>query len=191
MYRRYIAAIFLVCGTLLLRAQQTPSHSDTWKGFERVFIKVGGHEGYYIKPANALPGNPWIWRASFPDWHTDMDSILLTRGMYVAFVSIDNRYGDPYAMQVWDKFYYYLTDTLGLARSVALEGVSRGGLYTLAWAKRNPDKVNFIYGETPVCDIESWPGGKGTGRGDTASWRQFKEVFNFTEEQALKYLFCM
>jgi len=162
-------------------------HSDKWMGFDRVNFSIAGHQGYYVKPAKALTGNPWVWRASFPDWHTAMDSILLTRGFYVAYISVDNQYGSPYAMRVWGQFYQYLTDSLSFSKRVALEAVSRGGLYAYGWAKRHPALVSCVYGETPVCDFKSWPGGKYKTAGDSASWKQLKEVYRFTEDQAMTY----
>lgn len=179
-----IAFGFLLC-TLTTRAQSTAS--ARWKGFEKVGLTVGGHQAYIVKPGAPLAGNPWVWRTSFPDWHTDMDSILLAKGFYVAYLSIDDQYGSSAAMQVYDQFYALLTDKYAFAAKAALEAVSRGALYAYAWAKRNPDKVSCIYAETPVCDIKSWPGGKGKGPGDTAAWRQFKQVFHFTEEQAVAF----
>lgn len=162
-------------------------HTDTWKGFERIYFKIGEHSAYYVKPKIALEGKPWIWRASFPEWHTEMDSILLTKGFHVVFVHVDDQYGSPYSMQIWDNTYAHVVDSLHFAPKVALEGVSRGGLYVYAWVKRNPDKVSCIYNEAPVCDAKSWPGGKGTGAGNKENWSQYLQVFNLTEEEALHY----
>lgn len=181
-----ITVLFFIATTL--HAQQVSNlTSDTWKGFQRTNFSIAGHNAYYVKPVNPLPGKPWLWRTSFPDWHTDMDSLLLTKGMYIVYLSIDNQYGSPAAMLVYDKLYDYLTDTLGLAFKCAMEGVSRGGLYEYAWAKRNPDKVTALYAEAPVCDFKSWPGGKLTGPGDTALWRQLQQVYGLTEQQAMTY----
>ncbi|MDB4919430.1 SGNH/GDSL hydrolase family protein [Mucilaginibacter sp.] len=186
MFNRFLISL-LILAPALLSAQTTVPDAETWMGFKRVFITIDNHKAYYVKPDNPLPGNPWVWRASFPDWHTQIDSILLKRGFYVAYINVDDQYGSPQAMQVWDKFYAYLTGKVSLAPRVSLEGVSRGALYTMAWAKRNPDKVNCIYNETPVYDFKSWPGGKGKGPGDTAAWKQLKQVYNFTEQQAMDY----
>lgn len=163
------------------------SKSDLWKGFERTYFKIGNHNAYFVKPKTVLAGKPWIWRASFPDWHTDMDSILLEKGFHLVYVNIDDQYGSPYAMQIWDKTYQYLVDSLDFAPQTALEGVSRGGLYVYAWAKRNPDKVACIYNEAPVCDAKSWPGGKGKGKGSKDNWTQYLQVFRMTEEEALSF----
>ncbi|MES1215662.1 MAG: SGNH/GDSL hydrolase family protein [Bacteroidota bacterium] len=186
---KIVSILFFVIVTAnLLFAQPSKNISiDKWKGYERINFKIAGHNAYYVKPRVSLAGSPWVWRASFPDWHTDMDSILLAKGFYIAYVSVDNEYGSPYAMQVWDKFYNYLVDTISLASKVALEAVSRGGLYAYGWAKRNPDKVNCIYAEAPVCDIKSWPGGKGKGVGDSTCWKQFLQVFKMNEREAMAF----
>jgi sialidase-1 len=116
-----------------------------------------------------------------------MDSLLLSKGLYVAYISVDDQYGSPYAMRVWDKFYNYLVDSLSFAAKVSLEGVSRGGLYMYGWAKRNPDKVNCIYGEAPVCDFKSWPGGRGKGVGNASLWGQLLRIYSMSEREALDY----
>ncbi len=181
MPNKLIAVIFLSFCFLTTQAQ------SRWKGFEQVYVQVNQYKGYYVKPVHPLKGNPWVWRSSFPDWHADMDSILLNKGFHIAYLDADNLYGHPTAMQAWDGFYAQLTQNVKLSAKPALEAVSRGALYAMAWAKRNPEKVSCIYAETPVYDIKSWPGGKGKGVGDAESWTQFKSVFNFNEQQALAY----
>lgn len=89
-------------------------------------------------------------------------------------------------MKHWDAFYQFLTKR-GLARKPALEGVSRGGLFVYNFASRWPDRVACIYCDTPVCDIRSWPGGKGTGRGDAATWKACLEEYGLTEETAADF----
>jgi sialidase-1 len=187
--RKYLIGFILISFFLpVAKAQDnTAAKTTRWQGFEQVHVTIQGHKAYYVKPAKPLPGNPWVWRTSFPDWHTEMDSLLLSRGFHVVFLNVDDQYGAPSAMRVYDKFYTYLTDTIKLASKTAIEGVSRGGLYALNWAKRNPDKVSCIYAETPVYDFKSWPGGKGTGPGGADEWKQLKEVYGFTEQQALDY----
>lgn len=167
--------------------QITPEATTQWHGFEKVNFLMDGIPAYYIKPHKPLQGKPWIWRACFPDWHITMDSLLLEKGFYVAFINTNNEYGAPKAMMVWNKFYDYLTAKLSFASKVALEGVSRGGLYVYGWAKRNPDKVSCIYAEAPVCDFKSWPGGKEKSKGDAKDWNQLLQVYGFTEPQAMEY----
>jgi len=171
-----------------VQAQKVSAERTTkWKGFEKIEFKLDTVAAFYIKPSKAIKGNPWIWRAHFPNWHTEMDSILLNKGFHVAYINTNNLYAHPKAMMAWDNFYDYLVTKKSFAPKVALEGVSRGALYVYAWAKRNPAKVSCIYTEAAVCDFSSWPGGKGKGKGSGNDWKKLLEIYGFTEEQAIKY----
>ncbi len=163
-----------------------PGEKSEWKGFVRYRFEFEGRASHVTVPEESKHGNPWVWRARFPGWHTEMDSMLLAEGFHVAYVNTDNMYGSPAAMEVWDHFYNYLTTEWGLHAKVALEGVSRGGLFVYNWAKRNPEKVNCIYAEAPVCDFKSWPGGFGKGKGNEADWERLKVAYGFSSDHEAK-----
>jgi sialidase-1 len=165
-------------------SQEKSERSSQWKTFEKLEFSFEGKEAWYVKPKQAAPGNPWVWRAHFPTWHTEMDSILLTRGFHVAYINTNDMFAHPKAMQIWDSFYDYLVKEKQFAPKVALEGVSRGGLYVYGWAKRNPDKVSCIYAEAPVCDPKSWPGGKGNGPGSEKDWALWLKLYGLNDQQA-------
>jgi sialidase-1 len=176
------------CGAFAQPASEVVTGATTkWKGFEKQEFKLENRAAWYVKPHQAAPGNPWIWRAHFPTWHTEMDSILLSKGFHVAYINTNDMFGHPKAMQLWDQFYDYLVKEKQLAPKVALEGVSRGGLYVYGWAKRNPDKVSCIYAEAPVCDPKSWPGGKGKGPGSPKDWASWLDQYGLSEEQAKNF----
>ena len=167
---------------------QYPGKQSVWHGFTRYDFQIDRRNAHIIVPDQAAPGKPWIWRARFPEWHYPMDSMLIRKGFHVVYVNTDGMFGSPKAMEVWNNFYSYLTSQYGLNKKVALEGVSRGGLFVFNFAKRWPERVSCIYAEAPVCDFKSWPGGKGSGPGDPASWKQLQEIYGFaSEKQALEY----
>lgn len=164
---------------------QAPAETVTsWKGFDKIDFHFENTTAYYIRPVQPLSGNPWVWRAHFPNFHAEMDSLLVARGFHLAYVNTNDLFGHPEAMLVWDKFYNYLTNKKDFAPKVALEAISRGGLYAYGWAKRNPDKVTCIYAEAPVCDPRSWPGGKGKGQGSPKDWERWLELNDLTETTA-------
>lgn len=189
MIRRFYSLLTLLYSSVIICSAQTVAdeRSTPWRGFERVSFTFEGRSAWVVKPKQAAEGNPWIWRAHFPDWHTDMDSILLSRGFHVAYINTNDLFGHPKAMQVWDAFYDYLTKEKKFASKVALEGVSRGGLYVYGWAKRNPDKVSCIYAEAPVCDPRSWPGGKGKGPGSKKDWELWLQLYGLSDAQAADF----
>ncbi len=177
----------VLLGTGFGFAQSPAETTSSWKGFEKVDFPFENTTAYYIQPKQPLPGNPWVWRAHFPNFHPEMDSLLVARGFHLAYVNTNNLFGHPKAMQVWDKFYDYLTTRKNFAPKVALEAISRGGLYAYGWAKRNPDKVACLYAEAPVCDPKSWPGGKGTGQGSPKDWERWLELNGLTEATASSF----
>lgn len=159
-----------------------------WKGYTRYHLQVGGRDAFITAPNQAVKEKHWVWRARFPEWHTDMDEILLEAGFHIAYINTDNMFGSPGAMEIWDIFYEYLVREWSFEPKVTLEGVSRGGLFVYNWAKRHPWKVYSIYTEAPVCDFNSWPGGKGTGKGDRQAWEILKNEYGFaSDEEALAY----
>ncbi|NRB51906.1 MAG: SGNH/GDSL hydrolase family protein [Saprospiraceae bacterium] len=175
---KYILLPILLVLTVPLSSQSTKS--STWKGFQRLDFTFQGRSARLVKPAKALEGNPWVWRARFPDYHGEIDSLLLAKGFHVAYVNTNDLFGSPKAMIVWDHFYDYMVDTHALKYKVALSGHSRGGLFIYAWAKRNPSKVACIYGDAAVCDFKSWPGGLGAGAGSPADWEKVMQVYGFS-----------
>lgn len=166
--------------------QELPGVKSIWHGFDKYSFDFDGRDAHIIAPHKFLNSKPWVWRARFPNWHTEMDSMLLSEGFHVVFINTNNMFGSPDAMAVWDKFYEYLVKIHGFNPKTALEGVSRGGLFVYNWAKRNPEKVSCIYAEAPVCDFKSWPGGLGTGKGSPGNWEKLKEEYDFASDEEAK-----
>jgi len=159
-----------------------------WKGYERHDLTVDGCPAIIVVPREAGPGKPWIWRAMFFDHKPDVDQALVAKGFHLVFINVGNTFGCPDALKHWDVFHKFLTKEYGLAPRAVLEGVSRGGLYCYNWAAANPDKVACIFGDAPVCDFKSWPGGKGKGKGSPKDWEKCQKDYHFaTEAEALAY----
>jgi sialidase-1 len=112
---------------------------------------------------------------------------LLNRGFFVAYLDLPNIFGSPAAVLVWDHFYDVVRKEFGLAPKVAIEAVSRGGLFAYNWAAKNPDKVACIFAESPVCDMKSWPGGRGRGIGSRKDWQEALAAYGFTDTQMMKF----
>lgn len=183
--------LLLICwlffSDVFAQYQRDTTYTDQRQGFEREHFVFQGRRAWLIKPAKVLEGKPWVWRAHFPEWHTEVDSILLSEGFHIVYLNTNDMFGSNAAMQIWDAFYEFLVQKKRFSPVVALEGVSRGGLYVYQWAKRNPLKVSCIYAEAPVCDIKSWPGGKGKGKGSPQDWNKLITEYLFTEEDALGF----
>lgn len=156
-----------------------------WHGYEKREFTVDGINGYVVLPKATAPGRPWLWRARFPEFHPEYAVALLGQGFHVAYYDQPNVFGSPRAVAQWDRFYAHVRAAFGLSARPALEGVSRGGLFVYNWAVRNPEKVSVIYAESPVCDLKSWPGGRGKGRGSPKDWQEAIRAYGFTTEAEL------
>lgn len=164
-----------------------PGTRSQWNGFDRYDFPCDGKPAIVVAPVTAAPGKPWIWRGEFFGAFPSVDKALLAAGWHVAYLGCPNTFGSPDTMKHWEAFYRELTGGHGLAAKPVLYGMSRGGLYVYHWAALHPDRAGLIYGDAPVCDVKSWPGGKGKGKGSKADWEAFKKVYGFTEEQAVAW----
>ncbi len=192
MRSRSLLGITLLIGILCINTVTTfaadwNGTTSSWKGYQRFDFKVDGRACYVVVPKKPAPEGLWVWRARFPGYHSEADVLLLDRGLHVAYMNTDGMLGSPRAMKHWDEFYKAMTQQHGLAKKVALEAVSRGGLFAYRWAARHPDRVACIYADVPVCDFKSWPLGQGSGIGDKNTWQYLLKQYGFTEAQALAY----
>ncbi len=156
---------------------------DQWRGYVRHVFKVDGCTAWVVEPKQAAPGNPWTWCMEFPDAFTEQTGVpqLLAQGFHHLHIQVGNTFGCPDALRHFDALYQAVT-ARGLAPKGTLIGISRGGLYAYNWAALHPDRVACIYGDAPVCDFKSWPGGKGKGKGSAGDWEALFKCYHFQNE---------
>ena len=159
-----------------------PGKVGRWFDFALHEFTVSERPVSVICPPQPLPGNYWAWKGEFLDAFPGTEIALLKRGLYIAYMNYPDQYGSPRAVAKWNEFYQTLTGKFSFAKKMALIGLSRGALYCYQWAAANPEKVACIYGDAPVCDMRSWPGGKGKGIGNPANWQEVFSVFCFSSE---------
>ena len=171
----------------LTRAGEWSGTRSDFHGFDQYRFQLDDFWCKVVVPKNAAAGRPWIWRAQFFGHQPQADIALLQKGFHVAYAEVGNTFGYPGAVAQWDRMYAYLTEEHKFAARPALEAMSRGGLLSYNWAAKNPDKVACIYADNPVSDIKSWPGGKGSGKGNAKDWNACLKTYGFTEAEALAY----
>jgi lysophospholipase L1-like esterase len=165
-----------------------PGRCSVWHGFVRHDFEVDGKPVAVVSPRVEAPGRPWLWQAEFFGHKPEPDIALLGRGFHVVYMALPDMLGGPEAVAHWNILYKELTSRYGFGPKPGLAGLSRGGLYIYNWAEANPDKVGALYADAPVCDLKSWPGGKGKGPGSARDWEFAKQVYGFkTDEEALAF----
>ena len=178
------AALVLTCA---VGWGEFPGERTQWHGYDHYAFEHDGRACQVVTPKTVAAGRPWIWRARFWGHEPQTDLALLSRGFHVAYMDVAGQFGAPHAVAHWDAFYDLLTTKHGLAERVALEGMSRGGLIAFNWAHEHPERVACIYVDAPVCDIKSWPGGKGIGTGNRDEWQPCLDAYGLTEAEALVF----
>ena len=133
---------------------------DDGNGYKIYNFKFGLRDVKILAPKLPLKGNPWIWRPAFFGAFDNADRALLRRGFYIVYCDFTHEYGNPSAVKEGKKFFDMMTKRYNLYEKVVLEGLSRGGLYAINYAKTYPDTLCCIYVDAPVCNLASWPGRK-------------------------------
>ncbi len=176
-------ALTLTVMSMPCLARDFPGTASNWHGFTQHDFEVDTRACRVVLPETPEQGKPWIWRARFWGHEPQTDLALLERGFAVAYMDVGNLYGSPRAVAHWNELYALLTQQYGFSPKPALEGMSRGGLIIYNWAAENPDRVACIYGDAPVCDIRSWPGGLGAGPGSDSDWARCLTEYGLTEAE--------
>ena len=143
--------ILLACFTLRLSAQDVPAET----------FEVAGRNAYVCASPTRAEGKPWLWYAptlrglSFGERKMYFDTFLKA-GISIAGFDLGEVRGSPASTAKFTLFYDEMVKR-GYSPKPILLGQSRGGMMTLAWAFRNPDKVKAWVGIYPVCNLASWP----------------------------------
>lgn len=140
-------------------------------------------------PTQAAAGKPWLWVGEFGGHLKSLEDGLVAQGWHIVYVSVSHQFGSARALATWEKVYAELRAQRGLAAKPALLGISRGGLYVTAWARRHPDRVSVLYLDNAVCDVRSWPGGfplTQQGKGSAKDWALYKAEFGFANDDDAK-----
>lgn len=142
----------LLLGCTLPLAAQPPSPET---------FEVDGHTAYVQAAPQAAPGRPWLWYAptlrslAFGERKGYFETFLKA-GISIAGFDLGEVRGSPASTAKFTRFYEAMV-ARGYSPKPILLGQSRGGMITLAWAVRHPDKVRAWVGIYPVCNLASWP----------------------------------
>jgi predicted esterase len=150
-YRHLLLGLSLLA--LPVVAQDMPKTAE-------VFDIAGNKAFVYAAPTPAT-GKPWLWYAPTLKGVSLFGrkfyfEPLMKAGISLAGFDLGEVRGSPASTAKFTLFYEEMVKR-GYSKKPILLGQSRGGMMTLAWAFRNPDKVKAWVGIYPVCNLASWP----------------------------------
>lgn len=125
-------------------------------------FEIEGHKAVVYSPSEPAKGKPWVWYAPTLNGGVSLAGRtlyfegLMKAGIGLAGFDLGEVRGAPGSSAKFSLFYDEMVRR-GWSTKPILLGQSRGGMMTLAWAFRNPDKVRAWVGIYPVCNLASWP----------------------------------
>ncbi len=163
---------------------EVASKPDTFHGFAGITFQLPKTSATcrVFSPIGTARGAPWVLRARFFGHQPALDIALLERGFHLVHCDVSNLYGSQQAIDRYVELHSLLEHT-GLNHRAVLEGMSRGGLQIVNWALAYPQRIAAIYGDNPVVDIRSWPGGN-SGKRSTSDWQRCLKAYGLDEETA-------
>jgi len=176
---QFTSMMLALCAFALAEAEAITAETEE--------IDVGGAPLFLRAPEHPAPGRPWLWVAEFFGVDRALEDALLAAGWHVAYVRVADQFGSPWSMDQWEKAYNELHGRRGLAAKPVLLGLSRGGLYALAWLRRHPDRASALILDNAVADVRSWPAGiklRAQGDGDLFEWERYKQRWRFADDAA-------
>ena len=148
-----------LCASTLMAASLVAQ--DNRPRTAEIFDVNGGKAVLYTAPKPA-EGKPWLWYAptlkggvSLAGRKMYFDAFMKA-GLSVAGFDIGEVRGAPKSSAKFTEFYDAMVKR-GFSPKPILLGQSRGGIMTLGWAFRNPDKLRAWVGIYPVCNLSSYP----------------------------------
>ena len=123
---------------------------------------VDGRKAVIHPAATPAKDKPWLWYAPALNGgvsivqHKLYADACQQAGIAIAGYDLGEVRGAPKSAAQFTKFYDEMVKR-GYSSKPILLGQSRGGMMTLTWAFRNPDKVKAWIGIYPVCNLASWP----------------------------------
>lgn len=147
-----------------------------FNGYVMYDFQVYGWDCKMVSPKRTASGMPWIWRSGAWGEHVETDLLLLQMGYHLVYIDTEGLYGNPAAVERWNRFYNFMQEG-GMADKMVLAGYGESSVVALNWALENKEKVQAIYLEDPVVDFTSWPKGLGKARADSKKWEAVLKAY--------------
>ena len=125
-------------------------------------FEVDGPKAVLYAAPKPAEGKPWVWYAPTLNGGVSLAGrpvyfeAFMNAGISLAGFDLGEVRGSPASSAKFTLFYEAMVKR-GFSAKPILLGQSRGGIMTLSWAFRNPEKVKAWVGIYPVCNLTSWP----------------------------------
>ena len=147
-----LVLVLLLAGSPLSAQSWEQQYAD--KGYTVEDTMIQGRWAVFVVPPKA--NGRWIARPAFIGAFAQVDDALLEAGWSFGLLDLMDEYATPDAQQAFTAFCDYGRKKYGLSKKVVLEGLSRGGWFSLVYAENNPKRVAKLYLDAPLCDLTNF-----------------------------------
>lgn len=154
--------------------------TSEWFGYERRDFRFEDRDALIVLP-KGTPNGRWAVKMEYFGAFPDLELELLSRGWCLAYLKNVNRWGTDVDSDAKARFADFMTAQYGLEDRFACVGMSCGGICSVSFAARHPDKVSFLDLDAPVMNLLSCPMGFGIGEplGGGSGWDEIQRAFGF------------
>ncbi|MFI3291870.1 MAG: hypothetical protein R3Y46_08350 [Opitutales bacterium] len=152
--------------------------NSKWKGgFDKADFTYGARSGYVAFPKTPRDDKAWVFVPAFCGIFPNAEIALLKKGFYVVSGSFAGDYGNPVAVKTANELINEIIKKYKLNPKITLEGLSRGGAFSICYANTYPETVACLYLDGAVCDFASWP-----SRKEAKMWKDLCRMWNVPED---------
>ncbi len=156
-------------------------------GFKCIELSVYGRYARLICPT-VKPNGRWLLKTEYADAFPELEIAMLERGYHVAYVENQTRWhvdaDDEAKLALAD----LLKEKYGLSEKCVTVGMSCGGLQSIYFAARYPDRVAAMFLDAPVTNLLSCPAYVGNEELMPEDfWGEFHGATGITLSELLNY----
>lgn len=138
--------------------------SDEWGGGHRIIFDFNGRRAWIVEPnaGTAIDEDRrWVWTMQWMGAFVNRTGApdLVKKGWrHVHLEAFDTRASEE-GLKALAAFQDYLVKKLEFSPKANLIGMSWGGFYSVRYAEAYPSKVEKIYLDAPLLNLDGFPGG--------------------------------
>lgn len=158
-------------------------------GFRRADFTFEDREALIVFPNEPDGSGRWMMKMEYFGAFPNLEAELLRRGWHLCYLKNINRWGTDADSDAKARFADFIAGEFGLRNRFTCVGMSCGGICSVNFAARHPDKAEFLYLDAPVMNLLSCPMGFGIGESldGEGGWQEIKEAYGFDLPTLLTY----
>ena len=161
-----------------------------WYGYRKLDFTFEDRNAILVFPNEEGWGSGhWACKMEYFGAFPKLECDMLACGFHLAYLENKNRWGCDVDHDARVRFADFLKKEYGLSHKFIPVGMSCGGIHSVNFASRYPDRVSVLYLDAPVLNLLSCPMGFGVGDslGGGGGWNEIVAAYGFTISSLLTY----